>query len=157
MYERSKYARKIEQINKDILNFCQTDLQLLQQKTILLSKEANKKDFQILYEANQKEFQILYEKLDRMSVHAQPLSMDLSSVPKLNMVPLGLDFPLMELKMKLLDDSLNTLVVSASPGCGKTTLVIQLCHDDDIKGNLYLLGVIKFQSLLLICISCFSF
>ncbi|KFK28373.1 hypothetical protein AALP_AA8G506900 [Arabis alpina] len=40
-----------------------------------------------------------------------------------------------ELKKKLLNDSVNTLLVSAPPGCGKTTLVTQLCHDAKIKGK----------------------
>ena len=42
--------------------------------------------------------------------------------------------PLMELKKKLLDDSLAFLVVCAPPGCGKTTLVTKLFHDQDIRG-----------------------
>ncbi|KAF2560314.1 hypothetical protein F2Q70_00018624 [Brassica cretica] len=49
---------------------------------------------------------------------------------------LGFDYPLMELKKKLRDDSVGCLVVCAPPGCGKTTLVAQLCHDQEIKALL---------------------
>ncbi|CAH8332697.1 unnamed protein product [Eruca vesicaria subsp. sativa] len=59
--------------------------------------------------------------------------MDLCSVPKLHKVLFGLDLPLIEVKKKLFDDdSVVSLVISAPPGCGKTTLVTQLCHDDEI-------------------------
>ncbi|KAL1196544.1 putative disease resistance protein [Cardamine amara subsp. amara] len=119
---KSKLQGEIVQVNTDMLKFCQMDLQLIQHKYQLQSMEANNTNFQILN-----------EKVDRLIVPAQPVSKDLCSVPKLNMVPVGLDWPLRELKKKLLDDSVNSLVVSASPGCGKTTLVTQLCHDEDIK------------------------
>ena len=39
--------------------------------------------------------------------------------------------PMLSLDNAFGDDD---LVVSAPPGCGKTTLVTQLCHDDEIKG-----------------------
>lgn len=49
----------------------------------------------------------------------------------------------MEVKTKLLND--DDLVVSAPPGCGKTTLATQLCHDEEIKGmECYLFAFLNF-------------
>lgn len=118
---KSMLEREIVKVNKDMLKFCQTDLQLIQNMNQLQSMESSNNNFQILN-----------DKFDRVIV-SQPDFRDLCSVPKLSMVPVGLDWPLKELKKKLLDDFLDNLVVSAPPGCGKTTLVTQLCHDEDIK------------------------
>ncbi|XP_035548343.1 probable disease resistance protein At5g66900 [Juglans regia] len=46
---------------------------------------------------------------------------------------IGFEVPLKELKLHLLKKELNMLVVTAPPGCGKTTLVTMLCHDEQIK------------------------
>lgn len=124
-YEKSKYTRKIEGINEDMLKFCQIDLQLLQHRNqlTLLGLTGNLKD----------SVDVLSMRMDVLSVHA-PVFRDLCSAPKLDKVLVGLDWPLMEVKKRLLDDSVVSLVVSAPPGCGKTTLVTQLCNDPEIKG-----------------------
>ncbi|CAA0412563.1 unnamed protein product [Arabidopsis thaliana] len=125
-YEKSKYTRKIERINKDMLKFCQIDLQLLQHRNqlTLLGLTGNLVN----------SVDGLSKRMDLLSVPA-PVFRDLCSVPKLDKVIVGLDWPLGELKKRLLDDSVVTLVVSAPPGCGKTTLVSRLCDDPDIKGK----------------------
>ncbi|VVB18260.1 unnamed protein product [Arabis nemorensis] len=125
-YEKPKYTRKIEEINKDLLKFCQIDLQLLQHRNQLTllglaGDLVNKVDG-------------LSKRMDDLSVHV-PVFRDLCSVPKLDKVLVGLDWPLMELKKRLLANDVVNLVVSAPPGCGKTTLVTQLCHDPKIKGK----------------------
>ncbi|KFK28372.1 hypothetical protein AALP_AA8G506800 [Arabis alpina] len=63
-----------------------------------------------------------------------PVYRDLCSVPKLRKAPVGLDWPLKNLKKKLLgDDSVDRLLVFGASGFGKTTLVTRLCHDPNIK------------------------
>ncbi|PWA46483.1 Disease resistance protein [Artemisia annua] len=57
----------------------------------------------------------------------------LCSVPMLPELIIGLDSHREELKRMLLNDDAQVLVVSGSGGCGKTTLVKLLCHDNDIK------------------------
>lgn len=47
----------------------------------------------------------------------------------------GFDAHLKELKLKLLNDGVSVIVVSAPGGSGKTTLVKQLCRDEQVKGK----------------------
>lgn len=49
----------------------------------------------------------------------------------------GMEMPLRELKTKLLkDETVTMLVLTAAGGCGKTTLAIKFCEDDEVKGRL---------------------
>lgn len=123
---KSKYTKKVEEINRKMLKFCQVQLQLLLFRNQLQSITS--------METITNYFIFISLKLDLLSVSPLPSPVFTKlSVPKLNMVPVGLDWPLMELKKRLLDNSVATLVVSGPPGCGKTTLVTQLCTDEDIK------------------------
>ena len=132
-FEKSKYAREIEDINKDMTKFCDITLQVLQYRNQLKLLNLGGNVVDMVYG--------LGKKIDGLSVPV-PVFKDLCSVPKLNKAPVGFAWPLMELKKRLLDDAVVNLVVSAPPGCGKTTLATQLCHDADVKG-----GPIKFPSL----------
>ncbi|CAN8264116.1 unnamed protein product [Cochlearia groenlandica] len=126
-YQKPKYAKKIEGINKAMLKFCDIDLQLLQYRNqlTLLGNTVNIED----------KIDGLSKRMDGLLSLPLPVFKDLCSVPMLDKVLVGLDLPLLELKKKLLDDSVVYLVVSAPPGCGKTTLVTHLCDDKDIKGT----------------------
>ncbi|WZY79301.1 hypothetical protein YC2023_025685 [Brassica napus] len=110
-FQKPILTREIQRIINDMLKFSQTKLQFLQ--------------FRTLDDGG------LCKRIDGFSV---PVYTDLCSVPLPDKDLLGFDYPLMELKKKLLDDSVGSLVVCAPTGCGKTTLVAQLCHDQEIKG-----------------------
>ncbi|GAV88471.1 NB-ARC domain-containing protein/RPW8 domain-containing protein [Cephalotus follicularis] len=47
----------------------------------------------------------------------------------------GLDLPLMELKMDLFKDGASVIVLSAPGGCGKTTLAKMLFADEEVQGK----------------------
>ncbi|CAN6851448.1 unnamed protein product [Brassica oleracea] len=119
-YNKPKYARKIERINKAMVKFCGIDLQLLQFRDQL--------DLSLVVEG-------LGKRMDSLSV--APFFTDhLCSVPKLDKSPspVGLDWPLMDLNKRFIDNTnVDTLVVSAPPGCGKTTLVTHLCNNAHVK------------------------
>ncbi|KAJ4900991.1 Disease resistance protein (NBS-LRR class) family [Raphanus sativus] len=156
---KAKYTRKIEIINKKMLKYCQIQLQIimLRNQRLIMNKRGwfacetvpdevstmppdmlsdmppnVPSDCLPVYakEAIESHLKSIRKKLDFFSV-SPPVYIDLCSVPKLDKVLFGLDFPLMEVKTKLLND--DDLVVSAPPGCGKTTLATQLCHDEEIK------------------------
>ncbi|XP_068345324.1 probable disease resistance protein At5g66900 [Pyrus communis] len=56
------------------------------------------------------------------------------AVPELPPLVVGLDFPLKELKRKLLkDENVSMVVLTAPGGCGKTTLATKFCQDKDVK------------------------
>ncbi|KAM1091159.1 probable disease resistance protein At5g66900 isoform X1 [Malus sylvestris] len=58
------------------------------------------------------------------------------AVPDLPSNTLKLDAPLAGMKMKLLrDDARSMLVLTAPPGCGKTTLANMFCHDPQVKAK----------------------
>ncbi|CAH2043153.1 unnamed protein product [Thlaspi arvense] len=117
-YQKPKYTRKIEGINKELLKFCSINLQLLQYRNDLTLSE---------------KVDGISKRMEGLILPAQPVFRDLCSVPKLDKLLVGLDWPLLELKKRLLDNAVVNLVVSAAPGCGKTTLATQLCHDPDVK------------------------
>ncbi|WZZ36813.1 hypothetical protein YC2023_020214 [Brassica napus] len=110
-FQKPILTREIQRIVNDMLKFSRTELHFLQ--------------FRTLDDGG------LCKRIDCFSV---PVYTDLCSVPLPDKDLLGFDYPLMELKKKLRDDSVGCLVVCAPPGCGKTTLVAQLCHDQEIKG-----------------------
>ncbi|KAG6729328.1 hypothetical protein I3842_01G022700 [Carya illinoinensis] len=72
-------------------------------------------------------------------------------VPRFRDFVIGLDVPLMELKIQLLKVEVSMLVLTAPGGCGKTTLVKMLDHDDHIKGifkeNIFFVPVSKTPNL----------
>ncbi|KAF8075667.1 hypothetical protein N665_1073s0015 [Sinapis alba] len=160
---KAKYTRKVEEINRKMLKFCQIQLQLIMLRNQRLimhqsgicyfsattarsspepsarsspepSARSSPEPSDILpedtREAIESHLKSINKKIDSLSFYP-PVYRDLCSVPELDKVLVGLDLPLLEVKTKLFKD--DDLVVSAPPGCGKTTLVAQLCHDDDIK------------------------
>ncbi|CAN6910975.1 unnamed protein product [Brassica oleracea] len=149
---KAKYTRKVKDVNKKLFEFCQVQLQIIMLRNQLLimrkigtekcssgyGAELSPKPYDNLPKdklmAIKSHLESIKKELDVLSV-PPPVYMDLCSIPEIDKVLVGLDLPLMEVKKKLLDDDdpMACLVVSAPPGCGKTTLVTQLCHDDEIK------------------------
>ncbi|KAM3363558.1 putative disease resistance protein [Capsicum galapagoense] len=58
-----------------------------------------------------------------------------SDVPPVPDSVVGFQVPLQELKLKLLQQKDQVLVLSAPPGCGKTTLAAMVCQEEDIKAK----------------------
>ncbi|CAH8360924.1 unnamed protein product [Eruca vesicaria subsp. sativa] len=147
---RLKYTRRIDDINQRMQNFCKIKVQLiiLRNQHVIMSQlfvpysssppKPSHRPSDMLpvntMKALQSHLQRINKKLDVLSV-SPPVYMDLCSVPKLDKVLVGLDLPLLDVKKMLLndDDPVVSLVVSAPPGCGKTTLVTQLCQDGEIE------------------------
>ncbi|KAH0851767.1 hypothetical protein HID58_094491 [Brassica napus] len=116
-YEKSNYTRKIVEINEDLAKFCDIDLQLLQYRNqlTLLGVAGNLVD----------KVDGLSKRMDGLMSVPVPVFRDLCSVPKLDKVVVGLDWPLMELKKRLLDDVVVNLVVSAPPGTPNFRIIVQ--------------------------------
>ncbi|CAN7127929.1 unnamed protein product [Brassica rapa subsp. narinosa] len=123
---KSYYTRRVYKINKKMLDFCQVQLPL-----ILLRNQGRYSALTL--EAFNNGVETICKMIKLMHVRPRVYT-NLCSVPKLDgKAHVGLDWPLKKLKNKVLDDSLDSLLVTASPGCGKTTLVTKLCHDQEIK------------------------
>lgn len=122
------YTRRVYKINRKLVDFCQVQLQLIRHRN-------EGKNFTHMLVALNSCVITICKRIDAMNVRPRCYT-KLSSVPKIDdKVHIGMDWPLIKLKNKVIQDSLDRLLVSASPGCGKTTLVTQLCHDQDIKGK----------------------
>ncbi|KAM5576410.1 putative disease resistance protein [Rosa sericea] len=69
------------------------------------------------------------------------------AVPELPTLTVGLDGPLKELKMKLLNNGVSMVVLTAPGGCGKTTLATKFCQDEQVqekfKNNIFFVTVSK--------------
>ncbi|XP_024177890.2 probable disease resistance protein At5g66900 [Rosa chinensis] len=57
------------------------------------------------------------------------------AVPELPTLTVGLDGPLNELKMKLFNNGVSMVVLTAPGGCGKTTLATKFCQDEQVQGS----------------------
>ncbi|XP_048431278.1 probable disease resistance protein At5g66900 isoform X2 [Pyrus x bretschneideri] len=69
-----------------------------------------------------------------LGIPKQPDSEAWCAAPELPPLVVGLDFPLKELKRKLLrDENVSMVVLTALGGCGKTTLATKFCQDTDVK------------------------
>ncbi|CAN1325434.1 Probable disease resistance protein At5g66900 [Linum perenne] len=135
------YASKLIKLEEKLRRYNTTVLQVHQ--------VADQKE--ILFEVKQ-----LGNQVRQMSMGPATYGFSLSgfSPPMPKVVPVGLEIPLRELKKKVITDGLPLLVLSASGGCGKTTLAISFCHDPEVKvrfkENIIFITVSKAASILTI-------
>ncbi|CAN1759346.1 Probable disease resistance protein At5g66900 [Linum perenne] len=109
-WKRPRYRDKLKSLDEYLRNFCGLDLQLQQSVDI---KET-------LVGVN-------------LVLGRKPRNIKGYFVPEAIPNPVGFQIPLGELKMELFKDETSLLVLSAPPGCGKTTLAKLFCNDKDVK------------------------
>ncbi|RXI07213.1 hypothetical protein DVH24_026349 [Malus domestica] len=122
LYKRYKYANKLIEWDESL----QRLLEILNVQGIRDMKDSSLSVRNIE--------NVLSRIKSNMVIPKQPDSEAWCAVPQLPPLVVGLDFPLKELKMKLLKDKNVSMVVLTAPGgCGKTTLATKFCQDKDIK------------------------
>ncbi|XP_057975738.1 probable disease resistance protein At5g66900 isoform X2 [Malania oleifera] len=102
-------------------------------------------DFMVFQCRDNKEILHSVKELDRKvsgSNSQSSFSTAAGGIPEPPAFTVGLDVPREELKLKLLKEDMQIIVLSAPGGCGKTTLAKMLCGDKDVKalqhvGNSY--------------------
>lgn len=109
------YVKKLTDLDKAIVRFCKVHMQAQNRRDLLQILE------QLKSIREEKKSPI-------MNIHGLSCS-----VPGPPDFPVGLDEPLKVLKMQLLKEKQQQLVLTAPGGCGKTTLVKMLCQDEQIK------------------------
>lgn len=147
IFERSKYTKKIEDLNSDIIHFTQTQGWALLISEVRL-RGVNMEDkleggLQNIEHKMEDGFQNLMHEMVEMRNFGQGL-MDLSgidnlaselSVPELNVPKLqGLGTLFSQVKESLLEKDVSLLGVTGMGGIGKTTLTKALCNDPKVKG-----------------------
>ncbi|KAJ4828381.1 hypothetical protein Tsubulata_017839 [Turnera subulata] len=155
-YKRPIYNKKILKLEESIRKFITTTMQVQQaadNKEILFEVKGNS------LKLTQLSNQFSNSSMDSTDVSvissskSELLGVCTPSKPAVN--PVGLEIPLRDLKIKLLNDSqVSWIVISAPGGCGKTTLAKTLCQDPEVKGkfngNIFFVNVSKAPNLLVI-------
>ncbi|XP_057975730.1 probable disease resistance protein At5g66900 isoform X1 [Malania oleifera] len=93
-------------------------------------------DFMVFQCRDNKEILHSVKELDRKvsgSNSQSSFSTAAGGIPEPPAFTVGLDVPREELKLKLLKEDMQIIVLSAPGGCGKTTLAKMLCGDKDVK------------------------
>ncbi|KAM1174751.1 hypothetical protein FF1_027280 [Malus domestica] len=122
VYKRYKYATKLIGWDKSLQRF----LEMLNVQGIRDVKDST---------VSVKNIEKLVSRIEsNMAIPKQTDSEAWCAVPELPPLVVGLDFPLKELKRKLLkDENVSMAVLTAPGGCGKTTLATKFCQDKDVK------------------------
>ncbi|CAN1164993.1 Probable disease resistance protein At5g66900 [Linum perenne] len=137
-WKRPRHAEKLLGLDKSLKIFCQIVGQLQQSRD---TKET-------LLEVKD-----VYQDVKRLILNGKTgtivsvAALNGFHVPEPPTNAVGLEFPLKELKMEVFKDETPLVVVSAPPGCGKTTLAKLFCNDmevqDIFKGNIFFITVSK--------------
>ncbi|KAB1201833.1 hypothetical protein CJ030_MR8G004369 [Morella rubra] len=135
-YKRYSYTKKLHALDQEIIRFFQLDAIALSWRT---------------GEENSLRLQEIFARLHLAERDGGWVSYSIPGPPEFSV---GLDVHLKELKMQLLKEEVSLLLLTAPGGCGKTTLVKLLGHDEEIKdvykGNLYFVTVSKTPNLMVI-------
>lgn len=121
VYKKFVHANRLIRLDNEIVRFFQVELRD--------NMSTSMKNLIGIY--------ALGEKMDRVLSLVNKRAGGFSSSCKVPGLPdfiVGLDFHVQELKRVLLKDNNQVVTVSAPGGCGKTTLVKTLCHDNEIEG-----------------------
>ncbi|KAJ6916190.1 hypothetical protein NC652_018779 [Populus alba x Populus x berolinensis] len=94
-------------------------------------------------------------RVDSSKSYSNTILAGVCSPPLLKVDPVGLEIPLSDLRIKLLNDETSQhIVLSAPGGCGKTTLATALCQQGDVKdkfkSNILFVNVPKLRNLMII-------
>ncbi|XWS29374.1 hypothetical protein CRYUN_Cryun24cG0024100 [Craigia yunnanensis] len=129
-FKKSRYTYKLKGFEKSLVRFCQIDMQTQQTRDIK----------NLLSEVRGISMEVTRFSLEKGSgcengMFSQVAVVGSCKVPEPPGKVVGFDVPLKELKMKLFKDGVSVIVVSAPGGSGKTTLVKELCRDEEVKGK----------------------
>lgn len=127
--KKTCYTNKLRGLKEELKHFCEINMQTQQTRDI---KE-------VLYNVEQLAGEVSRLRSKEVSdrengTFSQVAVVGSCEPPKPRGEVVGLDVPLTELKMKLFKDGVSVIVVSAQGGSGKTTLVQELCRDEEVKG-----------------------
>lgn len=116
------YSSKLLDFEESLVKFFQIEVQAMQLRDSM----------RILGKVNE-----VGSKLDRIETMGgsfRPIGfVGWCGVPGVPEFVVGFDEPLRELKMQILNEGEQVVVLSAPGGCGKTTLAKMLCHDEEIE------------------------
>ncbi|XVE87188.1 hypothetical protein DITRI_Ditri18aG0096000 [Diplodiscus trichospermus] len=130
IFKKNCYSHKLNQFMKSLERYCQIDMQIQQARDI---KEAL---FEIKSASLEGRRLSSKEGCGSQNGMFSPVAVVGSTkVPEPPGEVIGFDVPLKELKMKLLEDGVSVIVVSAPGGSGKSTLVKVLGRDEKVKGK----------------------
>lgn len=137
LYDKRKHSKELQDLDDQIVDFCQTDL-----VAIIASDVKEVKN--VLYEMKD----MVSNGMDRMRLQVETgtkgekgiggSKFKSCNVPQAPDFVVGLDVPFKNIKNKLLDGSEPVIIISAAGGYGKSTLVSKLCHDEQVKGTVFL-------------------
>ncbi|KAF7828759.1 putative disease resistance protein [Senna tora] len=120
---RPHYQQELEALDESLKRFFNIDLQ------VQMARDQKETLVEV------KEIHMQVKKLNMVARNDRIEIRGLCSAPQPPPFTVGLDVPLMKLKVRLLQDGVSVLVVTGSAGSGKTTLAKMICWDEDVKGK----------------------